>query len=91
MFSHKSREPNTFTATLKVICDFQCSATCGKGRRGRYVSCRDRLGNMVEETSCLYVPKPVSQEACQVKACGKWQLGDWSQVSFSLCHIDKLL
>uniref|UniRef100_A0AAV2M9F9 Uncharacterized protein n=1 Tax=Knipowitschia caucasica TaxID=637954 RepID=A0AAV2M9F9_KNICA len=44
----------------------QCSASCGKGSRMRYVSCRDNQGGVAEEQACAHLPKPPAREVCSV-------------------------
>lgn len=59
----------------------QCSATCGKGTRMRYVSCRDEDGSVADESACTTQPRPVEKEECSVTPCGQWTALDWSPVS----------
>ncbi|KAH0517467.1 A disintegrin and metalloproteinase with thrombospondin motifs 9 [Microtus ochrogaster] len=59
----------------------QCSATCGKGTRMRYVSCRDEDGSVADESACAALPKPVAKEECSVTPCGQWKALDWSSCS----------
>lgn len=59
----------------------QCSATCGKGTRMRYVSCRDEDGSVADEGACANLPRPVAKEECSVTPCGQWKASDWSAVS----------
>lgn len=54
-----------------------CSASCGRGNRARYVSCRDALGGVAEESFCTYLPRPSEVSSC-FTPCGEWQSGDWS-------------
>ncbi|KAL1790423.1 A disintegrin and metalloproteinase with thrombospondin motifs 9 isoform X1 [Sigmodon hispidus] len=58
-----------------------CSATCGKGTRMRYVSCRDEDGSVADESACATLPKPVAKEECSVTPCGQWKALDWSSCS----------
>lgn len=46
-----------------------CSVTCGRGMHARYVSCRERNGNMVHESACDNIPKPPAQEHCIDNYC----------------------
>uniref|UniRef100_A0A5F9CF40 ADAM metallopeptidase with thrombospondin type 1 motif 9 n=1 Tax=Oryctolagus cuniculus TaxID=9986 RepID=A0A5F9CF40_RABIT len=58
-----------------------CSATCGKGTRMRYVSCRDEDGSVADESACATLPRPVAKEECSVTPCGQWKALDWSSCS----------
>ncbi|XP_075065170.1 A disintegrin and metalloproteinase with thrombospondin motifs 20 [Mixophyes fleayi] len=54
-----------------------CSASCGRGKRARYVSCRDAFGAVAEESFCTHLPRPSEVSIC-FTSCGEWQSGDWS-------------
>nr|XP_006004481.1 PREDICTED: A disintegrin and metalloproteinase with thrombospondin motifs 9 [Latimeria chalumnae] len=58
-----------------------CSATCGKGTRMRYVSCRDDQGGVADELACSHLPKPPETEVCSVTPCGQWKALEWSLCS----------
>uniref|UniRef100_A0AAQ4R1Z0 ADAM metallopeptidase with thrombospondin type 1 motif, 9 n=1 Tax=Gasterosteus aculeatus aculeatus TaxID=481459 RepID=A0AAQ4R1Z0_GASAC len=58
-----------------------CSASCGKGTRMRYVSCRDNQGGVAEESACAHLPKPPAREVCSVVACGQWKVLEWTACS----------
>ncbi|XP_056591435.1 A disintegrin and metalloproteinase with thrombospondin motifs 9 isoform X1 [Triplophysa dalaica] len=60
-----------------------CSATCGKGSRMRYVSCRDQQGGVAEESACSHLPKPPAKEVCSIVACGQWKVQEWTACSVS--------
>ncbi|XP_061689162.1 LOW QUALITY PROTEIN: A disintegrin and metalloproteinase with thrombospondin motifs 9-like [Syngnathoides biaculeatus] len=61
----------------------QCSTSCGKGTRMRYVSCRDNHGGVAEESACAQLPKPAAREVCSVGACGQWKALEWTVCSVS--------
>ncbi|XP_038235081.1 A disintegrin and metalloproteinase with thrombospondin motifs 20 isoform X3 [Dermochelys coriacea] len=54
-----------------------CSASCGKGNRARYVSCRDAHGGVADESLCTHLPRPAEISNC-FSPCGEWQAGSWS-------------
>uniref|UniRef100_A0A8C8RHX3 ADAM metallopeptidase with thrombospondin type 1 motif 20 n=1 Tax=Pelusios castaneus TaxID=367368 RepID=A0A8C8RHX3_9SAUR len=54
-----------------------CSASCGKGNRARYVSCRDAHGGVADESLCTHLPRPAEISNC-FSPCGEWQAGNWS-------------
>nr|XP_019942000.1 PREDICTED: A disintegrin and metalloproteinase with thrombospondin motifs 9 [Paralichthys olivaceus] len=56
----------------------QCTASCGKGTRMRYVSCRDNQGGVAEESACAHLPKPPAREVCSAVACGQWKVLEWT-------------
>ncbi|KAG8439752.1 hypothetical protein GDO86_005793, partial [Hymenochirus boettgeri] len=66
-----------------------CSASCGRGNRARYVSCRDVVGGVAEESFCASLPRPAEISPC-FTFCGKWQSGDWSSCSVT-CGKGKLM
>ncbi|XP_077425592.1 A disintegrin and metalloproteinase with thrombospondin motifs 20 [Vanacampus margaritifer] len=57
-----------------------CSATCGKGKRARYVSCRDAQGGVADESYCVHLPRPPETSPC-FSPCGQWRTGEWSPCS----------
>uniref|UniRef100_A0A665UA60 ADAM metallopeptidase with thrombospondin type 1 motif, 9 n=1 Tax=Echeneis naucrates TaxID=173247 RepID=A0A665UA60_ECHNA len=59
----------------------QCTASCGKGTRMRYVSCRDNQGGVAEESACAHLPKPPAREVCSAVACGQWKVLEWTVCS----------
>ena len=66
----------------------QCSASCGKGTRMRYVSCRDTQGGVAEEAACAHLQKPPARETCSVVACGQWKVLEWTSVRIAYCHLN---
>lgn len=64
---------------------WQCSASCGKGDRARYVSCRDAYGGIADESFCAHLPRPAEISSC-FSPCGEWQVGNWSPVSIN-CNL----
>ncbi|XP_008144491.2 A disintegrin and metalloproteinase with thrombospondin motifs 9 isoform X1 [Eptesicus fuscus] len=58
-----------------------CSATCGKGTRMRYVSCREEDGSVADESACTALPRPLAEEECVGTPCGRWKALDWSPCS----------
>lgn len=70
-----------FFSCLKPVCSLQqCSASCGKGTRMRYVSCRDNQGGVADESACAHLSKPPAREVCSVVACGQWKVLEWTAV-----------
>lgn len=67
-------------ALLTLPAAVQCSVSCGKGKRERYVSCRDAHGGVADESHCAHLPRPPESSAC-FSPCGKWHAGEWSPVS----------
>uniref|UniRef100_A0AAY4EBT9 A disintegrin and metalloproteinase with thrombospondin motifs 20 n=1 Tax=Denticeps clupeoides TaxID=299321 RepID=A0AAY4EBT9_9TELE len=57
-----------------------CSASCGKGKRARYVSCRDTHGGVADESYCAHLPRPAETSEC-FSLCGQWSAGEWSPCS----------
>uniref|UniRef100_A0A663MXA9 ADAM metallopeptidase with thrombospondin type 1 motif 20 n=1 Tax=Athene cunicularia TaxID=194338 RepID=A0A663MXA9_ATHCN len=55
----------------------ECSASCGRGDRARYVSCRDAHGGIADESFCAHLPRPAEISSC-FSPCGEWQVGNWS-------------
>ncbi|KAM9311710.1 A disintegrin and metalloproteinase with thrombospondin motifs 20 [Gastrophryne carolinensis] len=66
-----------------------CSASCGRGNRARYVSCRDASGGVAEESLCGNLPRPTEVSSC-FTPCGEWQSGDWSPCPVT-CGIGKVM
>ncbi|XP_058855652.1 A disintegrin and metalloproteinase with thrombospondin motifs 9-like [Acipenser ruthenus] len=60
-----------------------CTATCGKGTRMRYVSCRDNQGGVAEESACSHLTEPPAREVCSVSSCGQWKTLEWTLCSVS--------
>ncbi|XP_057185517.1 A disintegrin and metalloproteinase with thrombospondin motifs 20 isoform X2 [Triplophysa rosa] len=57
-----------------------CSVSCGEGRRGRYVSCRDAQGGVADESNCAHLPRPPDSSSC-FSPCGQWRDSEWSSCS----------
>ncbi|XP_031421068.1 A disintegrin and metalloproteinase with thrombospondin motifs 20 [Clupea harengus] len=57
-----------------------CSVSCGKGKRARYVSCRDAQGGVADESYCAHLTRPPETSAC-FSPCGQWRAGEWSACS----------
>ncbi|CAB1323371.1 unnamed protein product, partial [Coregonus sp. 'balchen'] len=57
-----------------------CSVSCGKGKRARYVSCRDAQGGVADESYCAQLPRPPESSAC-FSPCGQWRSWEWSPCS----------
>uniref|UniRef100_A0A673WCG2 ADAM metallopeptidase with thrombospondin type 1 motif 20 n=1 Tax=Salmo trutta TaxID=8032 RepID=A0A673WCG2_SALTR len=57
-----------------------CSVSCGKGKRARYVSCRDARGGVADESYCAHLPRPPESSAC-FSSCGQWSSWEWSPCS----------
>uniref|UniRef100_A0A8C8IUJ3 ADAM metallopeptidase with thrombospondin type 1 motif 20 n=1 Tax=Oncorhynchus tshawytscha TaxID=74940 RepID=A0A8C8IUJ3_ONCTS len=57
-----------------------CSVSCGKGKRARYVSCRDAQGGVADESYCAHLPRPPESSAC-FSSCGQWSSREWSPCS----------
>lgn len=72
-----------YLSVLVCAC-LQCSVSCGKGKRARYVSCRDAQGGVADESNCAHLPRPPESSAC-FSPCGQWRAGEWSAVS-KLCN-----
>lgn len=73
----------------------RCSVTCGAGVRTRTVSCMNRSGRTVIETSCDYSSRPTSSEYCNQPVCVTDQaVGDSSSTNWyftqwaSECPVD---
>nr|XP_046249772.1 A disintegrin and metalloproteinase with thrombospondin motifs 20 isoform X1 [Scatophagus argus] len=65
-----------------------CSVSCGKGKRARYVSCRDAQGGVADESHCAHLPRPPESSAC-FSPCGQWRAGDWSPCSVT-CGVGRI-
>ena len=58
---------------VRVAVDPTCTKVCGGGMHYRRVFCSTGNGAEVADTYCRdIIPKPVSEEACNVNACGGW-------------------
>lgn len=68
-----------FVCVWMSVIVFQCSASCGKGERARYVSCRDAQGGVADDSYCAHLPRPPESSVC-FSPCGHWREGEWSPV-----------
>ncbi|XP_039649904.1 thrombospondin type-1 domain-containing protein 4-like isoform X1 [Perca fluviatilis] len=63
----------------------QCSAECGAGSQHRSLVClikSDEGFNIMPPYECSSLDRPLSQQSCNLKACGaKWYHTDWSACS----------
>lgn len=63
----------------------QCSAECGPGSQQRSVVClmrSDEGFTVMQPYECSSLERPLSQQSCNLKACGaKWYHTDWSVCS----------
>ena len=65
---------------LTVECVFQCSVSCGGGRKQRKVWCM--LGSQkVSDDQCNRKLRPVAKKECHLKECPEWYPGGWGPVS----------
>lgn len=55
--------------------DFQCSVTCGNGRKQRSVTCSAGTNKCDPRT------RPQSHISCNAGSCPQWRVTEWSQVS----------
>ncbi|EPY85674.1 A disintegrin and metalloproteinase with thrombospondin motifs 9 [Camelus ferus] len=78
-----AKMPKVPSSSVKTEVLLECSATCGKGTRMRYVSCRDEDGSVADESACATLPRPVAKEECSVTPCGQWKALDWSPCSMT--------
>ncbi|XP_056137689.1 LOW QUALITY PROTEIN: A disintegrin and metalloproteinase with thrombospondin motifs 20-like [Lampris incognitus] len=65
-----------------------CSVSCGKGKRARYVSCRDAQGGVADESYCIHLPRPPETSTC-FSPCGQWRAGEWSPCSVT-CSVGRI-
>lgn len=68
----------------------KCSVGCGQGYAMRDVRCM--LGReMVNETNCIKIPKPIKTRHCESSSECKWKTGLWKNVSnlnFQLIYVN---
>ena len=63
---------------------FQCSTTCGTGRRLRQVNCINSVTKVAyDDDYCTKLSqKPIEYETCNLDPCPTWIADPWSPVSF---------
>ncbi|XP_053330825.1 papilin isoform X2 [Spea bombifrons] len=81
-----NRIVNTKMTSWKVSEWGQCSASCGGGIQTRSVYCVSYEGRasqqVVNDAECAaFTEKPATQQACNLKACAKWNVGQWTECS----------
>ena len=60
------------------IPDFQCSKSCGNGKKTRSVDCVGGLN-----TQCDSNNRPDTVADCNYGPCPEWKVGDWQEVAIS--------
>ncbi|KAM8920863.1 papilin [Pelodytes ibericus] len=81
-----SRIVNTKMTSWKVSEWGQCSTSCGGGVQTRSVYCVSYEGRasqqVVNDAECAaFTEKPPTQQACNLRACARWNVGPWSGCS----------
>lgn len=69
-----------FTIQNCFVGRFQCSATCGGGRKLRKIYCMQGE-EKVNETLCDSKLRPAIRKECHLKECPEWYPGGWGPVS----------
>ncbi|KAL0968043.1 hypothetical protein UPYG_G00261570 [Umbra pygmaea] len=81
--AHSTARPDNFAQLLtqwRYGSWTTCSVSCGKGKRARYVSCRDAQGGVADESYCAHLPRPPESSSC-FSPCGQWHSWEWSTCS----------
>lgn len=72
----------------------ECSVACEGGQRTRVVKCtaqsRSQKNEYVDDSKCDQGSKPVSVTSCNHFRCPMWNMGLWSEVSYSFNYIGKV-
>uniref|UniRef100_A0A8C5Q323 Papilin n=1 Tax=Leptobrachium leishanense TaxID=445787 RepID=A0A8C5Q323_9ANUR len=81
-----SRIVNTKMTSWKISEWSQCTASCGGGVQTRSVYCVSYEGRssqqVVNDAECAaFTEKPASQQACNLRACARWNTGQWTECS----------
>ena len=65
------------------IC-FQCSVTCGEGRKTRLTICINRNGVHLADSYCKG-RKPRNSKTCKQGKCPHWNTSEWGKVMTVWC------
>lgn len=81
-----SRIVNTKMNSWKISEWGPCTATCGGGTQTRSVYCISYEGRASQQTvndaECTaFTEKPATQQVCNLRACAKWNTGQWTTCS----------
>lgn len=74
----------TYATINNVLC-YQCSVTCGGGKRLREFWCQYD-GKTVNNDKCP-LPLPVITETCNDEPCAYWKEEHWSEVKVEQCRL----